>query len=136
MLDALDAGVPITIVFEGRVAKQRPYVWDKVVSERSWVYQLRYHSLTQRHVITDLLTGERHSYRARHAALIALGQVHALPLIESEQLEPDANYVARLQVGIDIEALPAPLRLPAYLSNQWDLESDWYEWPLVPASSS
>ncbi|MCB1737759.1 MAG: DUF4390 domain-containing protein, partial [Gammaproteobacteria bacterium] len=126
--------VPITIAFEGRVAKHREYVWDKTISERTWLYQLRYHSLTQRHVITDLLTGDRHSYRARHAALIALGRVHALPLIESEQLEADAVYVARLRVSIDIEALPAPLRLPAYLSNQWDLESDWYEWPLAPAS--
>lgn len=131
VLEALDNGVPITVAFEAEVKQRREYIWDKTIAERSWLFQLRYHSLTQRHEIIDLATGDLHSYRARHAALIALGQVHGLPLIDTELLDPQAGHLARLRVGIDIEALPAPLRLPAYLSAQWDLDSDWYEWPLA-----
>lgn len=132
-LEALDNGVPITIEFEARVEQERDYLWNKTVAEHAWRYQLRYHSLTQRHVITDLNTGDRHSYRARHAAINALGRIHALPLITSTELDPARSYVVRLRAGVDIEALPAPLRLPAYLSDEWDLRSEWYEWPLRSA---
>jgi hypothetical protein len=45
-------------------------------------------------------------------------------------LVSDERYEGALRARLDIEALPAPLRVFAYLSDDWRLTSEWYTWPL------
>ena len=45
-------------------------------------------------------------------------------------LATSERYEGALRAWLDIEALPAPLRLLAYLSDDWPLTSEWYTWPL------
>ena len=42
----------------------------------------------------------------------------------------DEEYLVRVDVKLDIEALPLPLRPVAYLKPSWDLTSGWSRWPL------
>jgi len=37
----------------------------------------------------------------------------------------------RLRCSLDIESLPTPVRLLAYVSSAWDMDNEWYQWPLV-----
>ena len=129
-LEALDNGVPVVIVVEYEVLEQRDYLWDKTILEMEDRFELRYQSLTKRHLITDLATGKRQSYGRRFSAVNALSRIEDRPIVFLSQLDPGKNYQAKVRIHLDIEALPAPLRLPAYLSKEWDLQSDWYEWPL------
>ena len=64
------------------------------------------------------------------AAIAALGEIEDLWLLEQERLEPDENYLLKVKVSLDIEALPLPLRPVAYLKPSWDLSSGWSRWPL------
>jgi hypothetical protein len=38
----------------------------------------------------------------------------------------------RLQVSLDIEALPLPMRPMAYLRRDWSISSEPWEWQLKP----
>lgn len=133
-LDALDNGVPVVLAIEYEILEQRDYLWDKTVLELSDRFELRYQSLTKRHVIMDLVTGNKQSYGRRFSAVNALSQVHDRPIAFLSQLDPNKSYLGRVRIRLDIEALPAPLRLPAYLSKDWDLHSDWYTWSVQTAS--
>jgi hypothetical protein len=41
------------------------------------------------------------------------------------------SYSVRLRGSLDIEALPTPVRLLAYVSSAWDMDTEWYKWQLT-----
>ena len=62
--------------------------------------------------------------------LVAAATVDGL-LLTSKSLKPGRTYVIRLRGSLDIESLPTPVRLLAYVSAGWDMNSEWYAWPLA-----
>ena len=70
------------------------------------------------------------NYRRLEDALRAVGAIENLKLAD-QPLDPDLNYEIRLRGSLDIESLPTPVRLIAYVSSAWDMVSKWYSWPLV-----
>ena len=41
------------------------------------------------------------------------------------------RYQVKMRTFLDIESLPAPMRPLAYISSDWQLDSDWVSWPLT-----
>jgi hypothetical protein len=62
--------------------------------------------------------------------LAALGHVDALPLIDAQLLDKQDRYEVQLRARLDLDALPRPLRTVAYITPDWRLVSDWYQWRL------
>jgi hypothetical protein len=136
VLEALDNGVPLTLVVRAQVRRKGAWIWEKNLADLRRVYLIRYQPLSEIYQVASLPDGERRSFVSRSAAIAALGEIQGLPLIKRSRLEADEEYLARVKVELDIEALPLPLRPTAYLSRDWNLSSDWSEWPLQPGNSS
>jgi hypothetical protein len=128
--EALDSGVPLVLEVLVVVGRQRGMVWDENLAKLSWRNVLRYHALSGQYVVTEVATGVRHSFRTRGAALAALGRVNRLPLLDHSLLRLGEQYSARMRASLLVEELPAPLRLWAYVSPSWELDSEWFEWLL------
>lgn len=129
-LEALKNGVPITIQLNIEVSRQRDYMWDENIATLKQRYQLQYHALTKQYLLKNLNSASQHSHGSLETALAALGHVRDFPMLDKNLLEDDQHYFARLQASVDVEALPVPLRLLAYITSGWRLSSEWYEWPL------
>lgn len=129
---ALQSGVPLVLMLQIEVLEPRDYVWDQVVARLQQRYRLSYHALSERYVVQRLNTGVRASFSSLDGALYNLGQVQALPVIDRSLLEPERDYYGQLRVALDVEALPTPLRVWAYVSSDWQLGSDWHPWPIQP----
>jgi hypothetical protein len=129
-IDALKNGVPLILLLDIEVEKQRSWLWNKTVATLEQGYLLLYHALTENYLVTNLNSSAQNNYRTLNGALEALGHIRALPILDEKLLEPDAKYFIKVRMHLDIEALPAPMRPFAYLSSDWRLESDWYSWPL------
>ena len=80
--------------------------------------------------MNNLNSGERRGFPTRTAALRFMGRISDFPLLDRSLLLEDERYEGALRARLDLETLPAPLRLFAYLSEDWRLSSDWYTWPL------
>jgi len=93
---------------------------------------LLYHALSEKYIIHNLNSGAQNNYISLNAALYSLSNIRDFPLIDKNLLEEGDNYYVRLRTYLDIESLPAPMRPIAYISSQWQLESDWFSWPLKP----
>ncbi len=132
VLEALDNGVPLTLVVRAQVRRKGAWIWEKNLADLRRVYLIRYQPLSEIYQVASLPDGERRSFVSRSAAIAALGEIRGLPLVRRSQLETEEKYLVRVKVELDIEALPLPLRPKAYLSPDWNLSSDWNEWPLVP----
>ncbi len=132
VLEALENGVPLVIELQIELLRQRDLLWDVQQARLSQRYQLSYHVLTEQYLVKNLNSAAQQSLTNAEAALKALGQVESLPLIDKRLLLEDEIYVVRLRPHLDIDALPTPMRLPAYFSAQWRLTGEWVTWPLQP----
>lgn len=129
-LAALRSGVPLTIRLDVELLSNRRFWMDADAAELLQRYQLDYHALTERYVVSNLNSGDQSSFATIFSALNYLGRIEKLPLIDAALLEPDRRYDVRLRVVLDMESLPGPLRLLAFWRRDWSIASDWYRWRL------
>jgi hypothetical protein len=129
-LEALENGITLTIVINFEILRVRTLLWNEPVAELIAKRQLSFHPLSNQYLVEDLNAGTTRTFRSLREALKALGQVHAFPLIDAYLLDQDENYVLQIGAYLDIESLPTPLRVLAYLNPDWHLSSEWYEYPL------
>jgi len=131
-INALHNAVPLTLVLHIEVRHARWYLWDEKIADINQRYELKYHSLSERYLLTHLNTGLYESFFRLPTALRAMGKVRALPLLDKPLVNAEQGYSVRLNSYLDIESLPAPLRPVAYFSKEWRLASEVYVCPLKP----
>jgi hypothetical protein len=130
VLEALENGVPLTLELKIEILHPRKLMWNEKFTSLQQRYRIEYHALSQQYLVKNLNSGIQYNFLSRHDAINALGTVTDLPILDKRLLAPGQRYTARLRASLDIQALPTPLLLQAYLSSQWHLTSEWYVWPL------
>jgi hypothetical protein len=130
--DALHNGVPLLIELRIEVLRDREWLWPEMIAELRQRFKLEFHALSRRYLVKNFSTGGQLSFATLDGALNDIGNVYDLPLIDAQLLSPEQKYLVRMRADIDVEALPTPVRLWAYLGSEWSLKSKWYEWRLQP----
>jgi len=131
-IEALENGVPLIVLIDIEVELERKWWFNKEIAELQQGYLLLYHALTEKYIVNNLNSGAQENYDSLRNAVLALSKIEALPILDANLVDADTRYLVRLHTYLDLESLPAPMRPVAYISSQWRLESDWYEWPLQP----
>jgi hypothetical protein len=131
-LEALDHGVPLTIVVQIQVRRAQAWVWENGLLDQQLRSVIRYKPLSDGYEVYRLPGHRGRSFVTRDAALRALGEISNFRLLNRDKLNPDDEYEVQLKVFLDIEELPLPLRPLAYLKPAWQLSSGWQSWPLRP----
>jgi hypothetical protein len=104
VLEALERGVPLPVLLEVEILRERSYLWNETITTLEQRYEVDYHELTRQYTVRNL------------------------PLIDANLLDPEASYIGRVRASMDTNALPVPLRLRALVSSEWRLSSGWHEW--------
>jgi hypothetical protein len=128
--EALENGIPLVFELRAQIIKKHKWLWDVVEYERTQFRQLQYHALSRSYLVKDITAGSQGVYNRLDDALLAAGIIDSL-LLTDETLASDRDYVVRLRGSHDVESLPTPVRLLAYVSSEWDMNSKWYAWPLA-----
>ncbi len=131
-LEALDHGVPLTLVFHVRLRRAGSWIWEDSLVDDQWRCVIRYRPLSGRYEVYRLPGNQRQEFVTRDAAIRALSELTDQTLIAQARLDPQVEYELRLKVFLDIEELPLPLRPTAYLHPSWKLSSGWTTWPVKP----
>lgn len=129
-LDALDSGVPLTIELKLELIRDRRFMLDATDAALTLRYELEFKPLSQRYIVRNRNSGDQDSFATLYSALNNLGRIQNLPVIDESILLPDASYRFRLQALLNTQQYPAPLRLLFFWRDQWQLKSEWFEWPL------
>ena len=129
--EALENGVPLVFELQIQTLEKHTWLWDSVVAEYKQARQVQLHALSSTYLVKDLATGAQRSYPTLDEALQAAGFVHNYPVLDYALMRNDESYSVRLRGSLDIEALPTPVRLLAYISSAWDMDSEWYQWQLA-----
>ena len=128
--EALENGVPLVLELQVQLVETHKWFWDSVEVDLTRRRQLEYHALSRSYLVKNLNTGTQGNYRRLEDALLAAGTIQNLVLTDAP-LQPEQRYIVRLRGSLDIESLPTPVRLLAYVSSAWDMQSEWYAWQLV-----
>ena len=132
MSEALENGVPLTFETHVQMRRASAWIWESDVVEHRLRTVLRYRPLSGLYELRNLRGDERLAFATRDAALRALGKIVAMPIVRRDELDLDDEYVVRVGVRLDIEALPLPMRPMAYLKRDWSIASEPWEWRLRP----
>ena len=128
-IEALESGVALTFELEMEVFKPRKWTWNKIVASLSQRYRIVYHALSQQYIVTNINSGVQNSFSSRNTALLTMGRLTNIPLIDKKLLGGPGRRV-RIRLSLAIDELPAPLRPWAYINSEWRLKSEWFEWQL------
>ena len=131
-LRALSNGVPLTVHLTIEIERLRKWWLNAEIATLEQRYSLQYHALSHQYLLRNLNSGAFYSFPHYPAAVRALGTLRDLPLLDNKLILPAERYQVSMQVELDIEALPSPLRPVAYITPAWRLQSDWYTWFLTP----
>lgn len=129
-LQALDAGVPLTVELQLEVIRSRRWIPDSVDAELKVRYELEYRPLSQRYIVRNVNTGNQESFATLYSALNTLGRVQNLPIIDAALLEPDKDYRLRMRALLNTQQYPPSLRFVFFWRSEWQLKSEWFEWSL------
>lgn len=131
VLTALRNGVPITLAAEIIIIRPRRFIWDKEVAKLKQRYQLQYHLLAEQYIVLNLNSGAKTNYPTYSSAISSLADISNFPLIDKNLLDSNISYFVKLRARLELSSLPAPLRLNAYISDNWRLKSEWFVWNLT-----
>ncbi|MDD5580194.1 MAG: DUF4390 domain-containing protein [Methylobacter sp.] len=129
-MDALKNGVPLFWVMQVKVQQQRDYLWNKTVVDRNIRYRIQYHALLNMYRVRNENRGDVFNFSTLSAALDLMSTVRDFRIMDKTEIVSGKDYLAKMKVRLDRDALPLPLRPVAYANPQWYLSSDWYVWPL------
>jgi len=130
--DALQNGVPLTFETHIQMRAVEAWVWEADTVEFRVRNVLRYRPLSGLYEVRRVGSEDKQVFATRASALRYMGRIRELALINRAELDESAEYLVRLRSFLDIEALPLPMRPMAYISADWKLEAEPWEWQLRP----
>ena len=128
--EALENGVPLVFEFQVQALKKHPWMWDRVVEEHRQLREVEYHPLSRTYLVRNVNTGEQRGFRRLDEAMQSVGVLLNINVLDYGLVDDSGDYSVRLRGTLDIESLPTPIRLLAYVSSAWDMNSAWYQWHL------
>ena len=128
--EAVQNAVPLLFELQVQVVENHTWIWDSVVIEITERRMLQYHALSESFQVKDLNAGTQGNYHRLDDALQAAGKISSL-LLTDQSLDRGPSYSIRLRGSLDVESLPTPVRLIAYMSSDWNMVSKWYKWQLL-----
>jgi hypothetical protein len=126
--DALNHGVPLAIrtELELRAAGSR-----ENIARATREFEIRYLPLSDHYQLTTLQPSGMQTYpRLRHV----LAELSAVRFSLQPGQLPPGEYHLRARSLLDKQNMPPPMRLPAWFSAAWKLDSGWQSWPLAGTS--
>jgi hypothetical protein len=131
-INALEEGIPLTLLISLKIRDPERLWFQQPIVEDQRHIQLRYQPLAKSFQVADLGSGAVQNFASLATVLDTLSRLRGWKFMGQYALEKNKTYEAMLRFKLDIESLPLPLRLVAYLSPEWHLESEPYQWRVEP----
>jgi len=128
VLEALHKGISLTLMHTIAVMQPRPLLWDQSIVKQRYSHELSYQALTNQYRLTVGDSALIQTFPTLESALAQIGTLRnvAVPLFD-RALRKNEEYVG-IRAWLDIESVPVPMRLRAYIWPKWRHNSGWYRW--------
>lgn len=128
VIEALQHGVPLTLVLRLQIKHHRQYWFDDTVLDASRRLHIRYQPLDKSFLMFREGSRVSQNFASLSTLLDMIGIIRGWRVLPVDKIIPGRDYAARLKASLDIEDLPLPLRPVAYASPDWYLGGPWFRW--------
>lgn len=129
--DALAEGIPLTLVLDILVTRERRFLPDEAVAELQQRWRLEYDALSERYVVVNANSGAQSTYPTLDEALADLSRVEALPLIDEDLLVAGVRHDVSLQASVEIGGISTAVKMLVFW-REWSRATEWYTWSIRP----
>lgn len=120
---AVENGVALTFNCEfGMINRFLFITWPYKTDQHQFV--VTHHALSNRYIVHQDQQTKQHSFRSLRASMNYISS--EAQRLFGEHLSRDPRYEIRL--SLSKYQLPGPIRLSAFLSDDWDLDTGWVKW--------
>lgn len=126
----LESGVPLFFNATFTIKKKNPWWFDSSVYEKVYRCSLTYYELTRHYRVSWAHETGVRNFRSLLDALDWIGSFRRLSLELDDDLQPDVDYIASIELELDQNALPLPLRPIGFVNSGWRLHSEAYQWQI------
>jgi len=126
----LESGVPLFFNATVTLKKKNPWWFDSRVYQKVYRCSLTYYELTRHYRVSWAHESGVKNFRSLLDALDSIGSFNRLALDLDAELEQDVPYVASIELALDQNALPLPLRPIGFVNADWRLKSEEYQWQI------
>jgi hypothetical protein len=129
--EALAQGIPLTLVLDVVVTRERRLLPDDTVAELQQRWKLAFDALSERYVVVNENSGAQASYADRDEAIAALAHIRKLPMIDADLLEAGVRHEVSLRASVEIGGLSDAMKM-LFFWRDWGRSTSWYTWSIRP----
>ncbi len=127
---ALLNGVTLKAHIQFRLGQHRSWWFNKDKPLLTASYQLKYHALSRRYLLTRLDTNEHWNFASLAATLRKLGELRKYKLPQLKQVKKGEDYYLLAIADLVPASLRLPLRIQSFFSDEYAITSEGVFWPL------
>lgn len=127
-VEMLENGIPLTFSYIFVVEEKVGLVWlERKNENKNYDFTISYNALTQQYIVKTLWNKKYENFPTLTMALGYISEPKNLNINITDR-KIDGLYRGGVRLRLDINALPTPLRIPAYTSKDWNLDTGWKYW--------
>lgn len=127
---ALLNGVTLNAHVQFRLGQHRSWWFNKDKPLLTVQYQLKYHALSRRYLLTRKDTNEHWNFNSLAGTLRKLGELRKYKLPPLPQIKEGEDYYILAVADMVPATLKLPLRLQSLFSDEFSISSEGVFWPL------
>ena len=130
-VEAVQEGIPLTLVLEIEVSRERRFLPDAGVADLEQRWRVTFDALSERYVVTNRNSGAQTTFATLEEAVAALAVIRNLPMIDADLLESGRRHEVSLRATIEIGGLPDAVKVLIFWRD-WSRSTEWYTWSIRP----
>ncbi len=128
--NALLNGVTLKAHIQIRLGQHRSWWFNKDKQLLTATYQLKYHALSRRYLLTRVDTNEHWNFSSLPALLRKLGELRKYKLPRLQDVTKGDDYYLLAIADLVPASLRLPLRIQSFFSDEYGITSEGVFWPL------
>ena len=125
--EALNSGVRLKfIVASGHRKKLLFFGWTK--NDQQQTFEIHHHALSNHYLVRNQDQTMLRSFSSLRMSLDYIKQLCKAFFAQVDDQSVVATFKPAYRVYLDKFSLPTPMRINAFWSSSWDLDSGWQEW--------
>lgn len=138
LLDAIDHDILLNFNIQMQLTESNRlfgFPYQRVRKDIDYHVQLFAFGINRQFMLYNSRNNQLQTFKQLHKALETLATIKEFAIAELSEMHPRQNYTLKIRISLDRWKLPPPLMLDALFSNDWTLDSGWFETTLTAPQS-
>ena len=138
ILDAIDHDILLNFNIQMQLTESNRlfgFPYQRVRKDIDYHVQLFAFGINRQFMLYNSRNNQLQTFKQLNKALETLATIKEFAIAELSEMHPRQNYTLKIRISLDRWKLPPPLMLDAMFSEDWTLDSGWFETTLTAPQS-